>query len=1122
MKVLICNSFMLKHKDPFLFIKIKISGLLFAFFIMFLEFKPKSSMQKTILSFLLAFGIISLVSAQVTSVKLLLEYNAVSTNYDIKLFIEEGTATSALDRVQFNSLIAVVVPTGSTVALSEFFNPIQENDNYTGTIPMEWIMGGMTIAPPVQPDKDFYAFVPSLAIVSHYNNLAAGDTITLFSLSVDVEPCENSVRLFENGVDPSQSEMPNNEDYTIGFSIGSIEPLYNGNLISFYSEGWDIELVDYLICSGECVELVPNLICSSDDLDYLWSTGETTPTIFVCPESDSTYTVQITDPNMEVLNLESTVSVTPAPDPAIVASNSPICEGEDIELTASLVADANYSWMGPNGFTSNEQNPIVTSAPASASGFYACFIEVDGCTSQVAIAEVVVNPLPLALVAGSDSLCLMQTTSLTPTTGGAWMSSDTSIAMVTNSGFVTPVSEGVVTFIYTSTTTGCVSLPSPPVHIFSDPEVIFTGDDRICIGDTTNVSPDTGGTWTSNDVSVAVINFETGLIEGVAAGSVQFTFTDSNSGCSAITSALIVDSPPLVSAEDNELCVLATTTLSPDDGGTWQALNPDITMLENNIVTGLMDGEAGFLFTSDATGCISDTLTINVLEQPIAELAGPDTICLGESTVVEPNVGGSWSSSDITVVTVDNFGNVTGVGPGTATLVFTDSQTLCTSEPSDTVFVLPAPEVEIPFDTTCVGETFNLSPQEGGSWISTDGTVAEVDSLTGEVTTISEGIVQFTFVSDQNGCFNSTDNLVVNPLPFIIDVPIATCVGIGGDLGLGLNGKWESSDTAVLIVDTITGEFIAVSEGIATLHFTDGITGCTASLEIEVFDETPVSFMGSDTICEGDTTIVLPNVDGIWTSTNSSVAVVDVFGNVTGIGPGTSELQFVDSNTGCASEVLTVTVLANPEATIDYFDPLCVGSTISLSSPNDGMWMSSDTTVARVDSAGVATTVGAGEVSFTFSDGMCFVTSPVFEVLENLSIEIDTTICEGMDYNGLTESGIYTIDSVDLVTGCDIVITVDLEVLPLSDPLCTVSLNDIETLDIQLYPNPATDFVLVESESPIEAIKIFTTEYQLMEHIKPGIGANAVELSTRKLNAGIYFVSIKSDGKQVFKKLIIE
>lgn len=54
------------------------------------------------------------------------------------------------------------------------------------------------------------------------------------------------------------------------------------------------------------------------------------------------------------------------------------CIGNDIQLTAS--GGTHYSWTGPNGFTSNEQNPIISNTTEEDEGFYNCYISGDlGC-----------------------------------------------------------------------------------------------------------------------------------------------------------------------------------------------------------------------------------------------------------------------------------------------------------------------------------------------------------------------------------------------------------------------------------------------------------------------------------------------------------------------------------------------------------------------------------------------------------------------------------------------------------------------------------------------------------------------------------------------------------------------
>jgi hypothetical protein len=53
-----------------------------------------------------------------------------------------------------------------------------------------------------------------------------------------------------------------------------------------------------------------------------------------------------------------------------------ICQGDTIQLSAS--GGTNYSWTGPTGFISYEQNPSILNANASQSGQYICTISGTG------------------------------------------------------------------------------------------------------------------------------------------------------------------------------------------------------------------------------------------------------------------------------------------------------------------------------------------------------------------------------------------------------------------------------------------------------------------------------------------------------------------------------------------------------------------------------------------------------------------------------------------------------------------------------------------------------------------------------------------------------------------------
>ena len=77
--------------------------------------------------------------------------------------------------------------------------------------------------------------------------------------------------------------------------------------------------------------------------------------------------------------------------PSIVSNDGPFCVGETIELTAATIGGATFSWTGPGGFTSNQQNPSRPNCTMAMAGAYTCTITVG---SQTHSASTVVEVLP--------------------------------------------------------------------------------------------------------------------------------------------------------------------------------------------------------------------------------------------------------------------------------------------------------------------------------------------------------------------------------------------------------------------------------------------------------------------------------------------------------------------------------------------------------------------------------------------------------------------------------------------------------------------------------------------------------------------------------------------------------
>src|SRR5690606_28917255 len=73
----------------------------------------------------------------------------------------------------------------------------------------------------------------------------------------------------------------------------------------------------------------------------------------------------------QVLRTDVHIARPPLP---VVTSNSPVCANSKLELFAS--GGAAYLWTGPAGFSSTEQNPVLSNALGLAPGTYTFTVEV--------------------------------------------------------------------------------------------------------------------------------------------------------------------------------------------------------------------------------------------------------------------------------------------------------------------------------------------------------------------------------------------------------------------------------------------------------------------------------------------------------------------------------------------------------------------------------------------------------------------------------------------------------------------------------------------------------------------------------------------------------------------------
>jgi len=705
-----------------------------------------------------------------------------------------------------------------------------------------------------------------------------------------------------------------------------------------------------------------------------------------------------------VINVKATPEIT---NP----ENQVLCVGDITTITPSTGG----TWVSDNTSVATISDDGIITTVGAGSARFTFTNSTTGCSSQLS-APISVSALPIVSFNGPTSICPGELTSISPTIGGTWSSSDISIATINSLGTITGVSPGNVNFYYTSNSTGCTSLPSETLVVNGPTPITLNGSSTICVGETTSFSPSMNGSWTSNNTAVATITND-GQVVGISPGVSTFTF-NSSIGCTSSESIeiTILALPITEFTGPNEICIGSTTNLTPSTGGVWTSSNNTVATVTNNgIVTAQGVGNAQFTFISDDSNCSNTTdLFLSVFEKPEVEVIGNSDICISETTFLSPSTGGVWVSSNENVATVSVSGVVLGVSPGSATFTFYETGSICVSEASDPITVLPKPQVFFTGDNTiCIGETSTLSPSSGGSWVSDNEVVATVTD-NGIITAVSQGIAKFTFINDQGCASNETSPLIVfgPPTISIENDEDNTCIGGMIQMLPSSGGVWTSNNESVATIDN-NGVVTGIAEGEVTFSFTDNNTGCpSANSDIITINGGPdISIIGSSDICIGETTFLTPTTGGVWESLDPSIATIQNNGLVTGISEGQVRFLFTQVETGCLSDTSDyVTVNEVPSTVYLGDDELCIGETSSISSVGVGTWISEDESVATIANDGTILAIDAGIVRFRFTSQTTGCTSDWSESLivngpPTVSISGSNDICIGSNTQLFPSSG---------------------------------------------------------------------------------------------------------------------
>ncbi len=369
------------------------------------------------------------------------------------------------------------------------------------------------------------------------------------------------------------------------------------------------------------------------------------------------------------------LTVNPLPFAGTITGSAVVCASSTTALTNATTGGVWSSNV--TGIATVSSTGVVAGIMADTTSVF--YTVTNSCGTTIAAKVVTVNSLPVAgTIAGAGTLCAGATIVLTDiTTGGAWSSGATGIAVVSGGGIVSGIGEGTSVISY-SVNNSCGSVTATAtITVNPTPAAgTITGTGTVCAGDATTLSDAaTGGTWSSSNIGIATVS-SSGVVSGASLGTATISYSVSNGcGTAVVILPITVNPLPVAGVITGAAAVCAGSTIALGDavtGGVWSSANT-LATVSSGIVSGALPGADTILYAvtnSCGTATATQTITINPLPDA-GTITGASNVCKDSAiTLADISFGGTWTASN-TKVTVSAGGMVTGISAGTDTVVYT-------------------------------------------------------------------------------------------------------------------------------------------------------------------------------------------------------------------------------------------------------------------------------------------------------------------------------------------------------------------------------------------------------------------------------------------------------------------
>lgn len=428
------------------------------------------------------------------------------------------------------------------------------------------------------------------------------------------------------------------------------------------------------------------------------------------------------------------------------SSNGPLCVGQNLNLQATEISNASYSWTGPNGFTANTRTAFRTGISKADSGIYQVMISAPGCTNMGPFTTlVVVNDIPTTpTITQNGPLCIGQNLNLSasgPSNAAYNWSGPNNFSSTLQNTVRTSVQNSFNgTYSVTVTINGCTSLPgSTQVLINNIPSTPTAGNNGpLCVGQalslTASLIPGATYTWTGpNNFSSSLQNPTKTSLSLLDAGNYSVIATVNGCASPVATTALAVTSntPTPTATSNGPLCpgqnLQLTATGVSGASFSWTGPNGFSSTVANPVINNVNDSNAGiYSVTATTAACgTSSAATVNLVVNtlpPAPSVGNNSPVCTGDSLkLTASTITGAtyyWTGPNGFSSSEQNpsIANINKVRAGfyTVYVVVSGCGTSPTSNTEATVRAIPGLPNATSNSPVCVGDSILLTASANG------------------------------------------------------------------------------------------------------------------------------------------------------------------------------------------------------------------------------------------------------------------------------------------------------------------------------------------------------------------------------------------------------------------------